>query len=416
MEIKTLATVALMMISGLLFGRLCKYIKLPNVTGYLIAGLVFGPSLFNIVDQNMIDEFAIISDIALSFIAFSVGCDFSLDYFKKVGSAPIIVAIFEAMGAVILLTVTLIICKVDLKLSILLGAIAAATAPAQTIMVINQYKAKGPLTSLLLSVVALDDAVALIGFGFASTIVTAMNGKGDRSLVLSILDPFYQVLISAVIGFVLALVMKVLLKWFKKHSNRICVILGMVALTYYLATLLKGSSLLACMCLGAVLTNIIHDSDDVVKEPGPFETANTPTAPISVLVLSSIFFTIGIRVSLCVSLTFVNSSPISTPLSESATLQEAAELSTERIFIFNTIYSNNTIIIGTAFFHIYPHSILRQCVFNIFTPLNTQNRAHIYIVKKAGRIKIVPALNTVHIKMTKLIMLTVNIYNCKCRA
>lgn len=105
------------------------------------------------------------------------------------------------MGAVILLTVTLIICKVDLKLSILLGAIAAATAPAQTIMVINQYKAKGPLTSLLLSVVALDDAVALIGFGFASTIVTAMNGKGDRSLVLSILDPFYQVLISAVIGF-----------------------------------------------------------------------------------------------------------------------------------------------------------------------------------------------------------------------
>ena len=258
MEIKTLATVALMMISGLLFGRLCKYIKLPNVTGYLIAGLVFGPSLFNIVDQNMIDEFAIISDIALSFIAFSVGCDFSLDYFKKVGSAPIIVAIFEAMGAVILLTVTLIICKVDLKLSILLGAIAAATAPAQTIMVINQYKAKGPLTSLLLSVVALDDAVALIGFGFASTIVTAMNGKGDRSLVLSILDPFYQVLISAVIGFVLALVMKVLLKWFKKHSNRICVILGMVALTYYLATLLKGSSLLACMCLGAVLTNIIQ--------------------------------------------------------------------------------------------------------------------------------------------------------------
>lgn len=265
MEIKTLATVALMMISGLLFGRLCKFIKLPNVTGYLIAGLVFGPSLFNIVDQNMIDEFTIISDIALSFIAFSVGCDFSLDYFKKVGSAPIIVAIFEAMGAVILLTVTLIICKVDLKLSILLGAIAAATAPAQTIMVINQYKAKGPLTSLLLSVVALDDAVALIGFGFASTIVTAMNGKGDRSLVLSILDPFYQVLISAVIGFVLALVMKVLLKWFKKHSNRICVILGMVALTYYLATLLKGSSLLACMCLGAVLTNIIHDSDDVVK-------------------------------------------------------------------------------------------------------------------------------------------------------
>lgn len=265
METKTLAMIALMMVSGLLLGRLCKYIKLPNVTGYLIAGLIFGPSLFNLIDADAINQFTIISDVALSFIAFSVGCDFSLDYFKKVGSAPIVIAIFEAMGAVLLLTVTLLLFGFDAKLSILLGAIAAATAPAQTIMVINQYKAKGPLTSMLLSVVALDDAVALIGFGFASTIVTTMTGKGDKSLLLSILDPFYQLLISVAIGFVVAMAMKLLLRMFKKHSNRICVILGMVTLTYFLATILKGSALLACMCLGAVLTNIIHDTDDVVS-------------------------------------------------------------------------------------------------------------------------------------------------------
>lgn len=263
METKTLAIIALMMVSGLLLGRLCKYIKLPNVTGYLIAGLLFGPSLFNLIDSEMINQFTIISDIALAFIAFSVGCDFSLDYFKKVGSAPVVIAIFEAMGAVVLLTVVLILFGFDTKLSILLGAIAAATAPAQTIMVINQYKAKGKLTSMLLSVVAIDDAVALIGFGFASTIVTTMTGKGEKSLLLSILDPFYQLFISVIIGFVIAMVMKLLLRMFKKRSNRICVILGMVTLTYFLATILKGSALLSCMCLGAVLTNIIHDTDDV---------------------------------------------------------------------------------------------------------------------------------------------------------
>lgn len=274
MESKTLAVVALMMVSGLLLGRLCKYIKLPNVTGYLIAGLLFGPSLFNLVTADTIDQFTIISDIALSFIAFSVGCDFSLDYFKKVGSAPVVIAIFEALGAVILLTCVLMLLGFDAKLSILLGAIAAATAPAQTIMVINQYKAKGKLTSMLLSVVALDDAVALIGFGFATTIVTTMSGKGEKSLLLSILDPFYQLFISVAIGFAVALVMKLLLRMFKKHSNRICVILGMVTLTYFLALILKGSALLSCMCLGAVLTNIIHDTDDII------ETAEGFTPPI----------------------------------------------------------------------------------------------------------------------------------------
>lgn len=289
MEIKTLALVALMMLSGLLLGRLCKFIRLPNVTGYLIAGLLFGPSVFNLFDAQMLAEFNVISDIALAFIAFSIGCDFRLDYFKKVGSAPVVIAVFEAMTAVILLIAVLLILGFDAKLAILLGAIAAATAPAQTIMVINQYKAKGPLTSMLLSVVALDDAVALIGFGFAGTIVTAMNGKGEKSLLLSILEPFYQVAISVAIGFVVALLMKLFLRWFKKASNRVCIVLGITALAYCLATWLNGSSLLTCMCLGAVLTNVIHDADDVVSATEGF----TPPIYMMFFVISGAGFEIS---------------------------------------------------------------------------------------------------------------------------
>ncbi|MDD3340214.1 MAG: cation:proton antiporter [Lachnospiraceae bacterium] len=269
MESKIILMTALMLIAGLLFGRIGKYVKLPNVTGYLVAGLLLGPSVLNIITPDMVSGFAVISDIALAFIAFSVGCEFSLDYFRKVGAAPIIIAILEAFGAIILVTGVLLLFGFDTKLSIMLGAIAAATAPAQTIMVINQYRARGTLTSMLLSVVAIDDAVALIGFGFATTIANSM-GKADTNVFMSILEPIYQVVISLIIGFIMALVMKFILKFFHKHSNRICIIIGMALWTYYLADLLNGSCLLACMCLGGVLVNIIDEIDDVVEVTDSF--------------------------------------------------------------------------------------------------------------------------------------------------
>lgn len=144
-ESKIILEVAVMIFAALLFGRIGKLAKLPNVTGYLIAGLILGPSFLNIIPQTMVSGFSVISDMALGFIAFSVGCEFSLKYYRQVGLSPILIAIMEATGAIILVTVTLIVLGFDVKLSIMLGAIAAATAPAQTIMVINQYKAKAPL-------------------------------------------------------------------------------------------------------------------------------------------------------------------------------------------------------------------------------------------------------------------------------
>jgi Kef-type K+ transport system membrane component KefB len=253
-----------MIFSALLFGRIGKHFKLPNVTGYLVAGLLLGPSFFNLIPMDMVNGYSVISDIALAFIAFSVGCEFDLKYYRQVGASPILIAISEACGAIILVTGTLIVLKVDVKLSIMLGAIAAATAPAQTIMVINQYKAKGPLTSMLLSVVAIDDAVALIGFGLATTIVKMMGNSENTNIVISVLSPVYEIVISFLLGGLAGVLMKLVFGRFKKPSNRICIIIAFVLSTYWVSDLLHGSPLLACMALGAVLTNIFDEIEKIV--------------------------------------------------------------------------------------------------------------------------------------------------------
>lgn len=281
-------TVAIICISGLIFGRLAKFIKLPNVTGYLIAGLILGPCVFNIIHADIVEDFSLISDIALAFIAFSVGSEFKMSYFKKVGISPIIIAVTESVGAIILVTGTLLIFGFDVKLSILLGAIAAATAPAQTIMVIQQYKAKGPLTSMLLSVVALDDAVALIGFGFAVAIVNSIGSSSSFS-VLSVLKPFYEVICSFVLGIIIGILMIIFFRWFKKHTNRLCVIVGFLLFSTYLSNLIGASPLLTCMAVGATVVNLFDDIDDVMNVTDGF------TSPIFMIffVISGAGFDLG---------------------------------------------------------------------------------------------------------------------------
>jgi Kef-type K+ transport system membrane component KefB len=265
LESKIIIEVAIMLFTGIFFGRIAKFARLPNVTGYLIAGLLLGPSFLNFLHINMVNGFSVISDMALGFISFSIGSEFNLKYFKKVGIAPVIIAITESFGAIILVTLALIIFGFDIKLSILLGAIAAATAPAQTIMVINQYKAKGALTSMLMSVVAIDDAVALIGFGFATTIVKMMSTSLSTNIFLSILTPIYGILVSFILGGLASILMRLIFRWFKKSSNRLCIIIAFILITYWLAELVNGSPLLSCMALGGVLVNIYGDIDSVVK-------------------------------------------------------------------------------------------------------------------------------------------------------
>ena len=256
--------VAAAVLSGLIFGRLAKLVKLPNVTGYLIAGLILGPSVLNIVPEGMIRDFAVVSEMALGFIAFTIGFNFKRSYFREVGAAPVIIAIAESFGAIILIIVAMILLGFDPALAILLGAIAAATAPAETIMVVKQYNAKGPVTSMLLSVAAFDDAVALIAFGIAATIAKVMVSHAAIT-IFSVLQPLYEVGVSLVLGAALAVLMKLLLRWFKKPRNRLSITVASIFFAVWLADLVNGSPLLACMALGGVLTNIFDDMDSIAE-------------------------------------------------------------------------------------------------------------------------------------------------------
>lgn len=254
---------AIMLFAGLLFGRLMKLIKLPNVTGYLIAGLVLGPYVARILTAENVESLGAISNMALAFIAFTVGLSFKRSYFRRVGMTPVVIALMEALIAVFLVQGTLIAAGFDMAFSIVLGAIAAATAPAATIMVIKQYNAKGAVTDMLMAVVAIDDAVALIAFGFCVSIANIIEGSSSGNLVLSILTPFWQVLLALLVGAVMGILFKIPLKFFKKVGNRLIIIIGFVFLTSAIATLLGVSELLACMALGSVFCNISTESDGI---------------------------------------------------------------------------------------------------------------------------------------------------------
>lgn len=255
-----LLLISIILISGLLCGRLVKLIKLPNVTGYLLAGLLLGPFVLDILNSDVTRSLSIVSEMALAFIAFTVGLVFKKSYFKKVGFTPVVIALFESLMAVVLVVGALLLLGFDPAFSIVLGAIASATAPAATIMIIKQYNAKGPVTEMLMSVVAIDDAVALIAFGFAVAIAKALSGDSSN-LLLSISRPFLEVLIALAIGAIMGILMKVPMLFFKKKSNRLIILIATIFATSALTTLAGASALLACMMQGAVICNISADSD-----------------------------------------------------------------------------------------------------------------------------------------------------------
>lgn len=264
MEFSVLGYLAIVIFSGMLFGRLVKKIKLPNVTGYLIAGLVIGPCCLKILPKDLLSQMDIISEVALGFIAFSIGSEFKLSYLKKIGIAPIVIAVFEALGAVLLVFLGLIVVGQSVPFSLVLAAIAAATAPAATIMVVNQYKARGPVTSTLLTVVAVDDAIALMSFGICVAVANMLTGQGGN-MVWSIVKPLIEIVGALVLGGALGAAMLFPLRFFKKSGNRLAIVVGAVFLGAALADLLGLSSLLLCMALGSVFVNVSKEGAEVMK-------------------------------------------------------------------------------------------------------------------------------------------------------
>jgi len=254
---------SLILLSGLIFGRAVKHLKLPNVTGYLLAGLILGPYCLKVYSHEMITSFELISEMALAFIAFSIGAEFKISYLKKMGKQSVIIATVAAVLAAVFVTLSLVIIGVDFEIALLLGAIASATAPAATIMVVRQYNAKGPVSEMLLSVVAIDDAVALILFGLSMAVVNSMNNTEQTSVAMSIVMPVIEILGSFALGLILGLLFKIPLKYFKKDSNRLIIITGFVFLASAIAGMLNLSPLLLCMSMGAMVVNIVDSSKSI---------------------------------------------------------------------------------------------------------------------------------------------------------
>lgn len=260
---------ALVLITGLLFGKFAKWLHIPSITGYLVGGMLLGPGLFaifnpsypGILSTNYIHQLRLIADIELAIIAFSIGAEFKFEYLKKLGPAPIIIAFLEAFFAVAFITIGLLMFGFPLYLALAFGSVGGATAPAATVMVIRQYKAKGPLTEMIYSVVAIDDASGLIFFGIISAVIHMLVGNTSDSIALLILAPFLEIIISIVIGIIIGFSLVKLVQWFTGRGNRSAIIVAMVFSLIAISRLLSNvlnleiSSLIAAMVIGTIFTN-----------------------------------------------------------------------------------------------------------------------------------------------------------------
>ena len=260
---------AVLLLTGLAFGKLSKKLHIPNVTGYLLGGFLIGPGFFSlffpnytgVVSTEYVESLKIIADIELAFIAFTVGTEFRFEYLKRLGPAPVVIAIFESLFAVIFITLGLLLFGFPLYIALAFGAVGGATAPAATVMVIRQYKAKGPLTEMIYSVVALDDASGLIFFGLATAIIHVLIGQDVQPLWIVILLPILEILGALVSGLLFGAILVTLTNWFTGRGNRISIVIAVLFLMIALSRFIIGtyafelSSLLMAMFAGAYFTN-----------------------------------------------------------------------------------------------------------------------------------------------------------------
>lgn len=289
--------IALALLAGLLSSRLMKLLRLPNVTGYLISGIVFGPFVLgkyiggwssDPLSGTSIQAISWISDIALGFIAFTIGCSFKTSSLKAVGKRIVIITVFEALGGALItiggLFIAYIFLKDTLPIAVILtlGAIACATAPAATLMVIKQYKAHGPVVDTLIPVVAFDDAVALIAFSVLFSISKSLVSATSLSFVGVIVVPLIEIIVSLALGALLGFLVSLGCRFFKSRANRmimviasILVVVGLSMLATQLGWKLFGedfsfSSLLACMMIGAFFINARKDAQRTIERIDQF--------------------------------------------------------------------------------------------------------------------------------------------------
>lgn len=249
--------VAVVLAAGLFVAKVTGKFKLPNVTGYLIAGLLIGPSVFAIVPRETVEQLTLFSDLALAFIAYSIGSQINFKQLKKVGAGVIAITLLEALMAMFLVVlVMLFVFKTSLAFALLIGSIACATAPAATMMVIRQYKAKGPVVETLLPVVAMDDCVSIMAFGVALTVSKSLISGGSIDFTQLVLIPLGEIVGAFVLGFVLAMLFLLIEKIIKSEGELMNFVIVVILMGYALSTRLHFSSLLACMAIGGTISNV----------------------------------------------------------------------------------------------------------------------------------------------------------------
>ncbi len=296
MEILLALSIAL--VAGLLMSRVVKAVKLPAVTGYLVAGILIGPYCLGqlgveglgFISTENVKSFEILSDVALGFIAFAIGNEFRLSQIKQIGKQAAVIGVVQAVVTTILVDAALIGLHflipdiLSIPAAIVLGAIATATAPAATLMVVRQYKAKGKLTNILLPVVALDDAVGLIVFAVSFGIARAMK-SGSVSAGTVIAEPLLEVVFSIGLGIMMGVLFSFTEKHFKSNSKRLTLSITFVMLTVALSMLefslfgvhVAFSPLLVCMMLGTIFCNVCDFSEEIMQKTDKW------TAPLFVL-------------------------------------------------------------------------------------------------------------------------------------
>lgn len=260
---QVIISVAVMLIAGYVMSRLTKKLKLPNVTGYIIAGILIGPYCINIIPANVVEGMSFLADIALAFIAFSTGEFFKMSTLKKNGGKNIVITVFEALlASIVVFMVMYFALGLSLPFSIVLGALAAATAPASTMMTIRQTNSKGDFVDTLLQVVALDDVVGLVAFSVAIAVATA--SLAGTVTAGNVLLPIVYNIVAFVVGGLLGFLLKLLISK-RSTDNRLIIAVATIFGFCGICSFMDVSPLLGCMAMGTVYMNTSND-DKLFKQ------------------------------------------------------------------------------------------------------------------------------------------------------
>lgn len=287
---------SIILFTGLLFGKIAKVIRVPTVTGYLIGGCIIGPSILmlffpgygGIISEGLVSSLKIVAPIELGFIAFGVGSEFKISYFKEVGASAVVIAFLESLAAVVFIACGMLLFGFPLYFALAMGAVGGATAPAATILVVRQYKARGMLSRTVLSVVAIDDASTLIYFGVCVAVIKALLNPAGANLAWTIVKPFIEIIASLGLGALCGVLLTLGSKWFTGRGNRTSLVIGLILLQVGLQIWLESlgfslSSLLSCMTMSALFSNI---ASAACEEIVPLIDRVTPPLVIIFFVIS----------------------------------------------------------------------------------------------------------------------------------